>query len=188
MSLDGFIARPDDSPGPIHDWYFHGDTINRHNPFFTTFGRSDVVLDDTFETTGAVAGGRRTDDLTGAWGGNHPLLGPPVLVLTHTVPDPAAVPAGPISFTFVTDGVASAVAQARAAAGDKNVAVMGGASTIQQGLRAGLLDEIQIYLTPVLIGEGIRLFEQSDTGQRPLAGTSVIAASGVTHLRYRVIK
>ena len=99
---------------------------------------------------------------------------------------------GGTTFTFVTDGIESAVEQARAAAGDKNVSVGGGAKTAQQCLRAGLLDEMQIHLAPLLLGGGlgggILLFDQIDAEQIQLEATRVIESPGVTHLRYRVVK
>jgi dihydrofolate reductase len=93
---------------------------------------------------------------------------------------------GGTSFTFVTEGIDAAVAQARTAAGDKSVAVAGGANVAQQCLRAGLLDEIQIHLVPTLLGEGILLFEHLSADQAALAVASVIDSPSVTHLRYRV--
>ena len=100
--------------------------------------------------------GRRTYDIAGAWGGSGPIPGIPVFVLTHRVPK--QVPQGESRYTFVTDGVECAIAQAKAAAGDRDVSLMG-ASVAQQGIRAGLVDEIQIHLVPLLLGGGVRLFE-----------------------------
>lgn len=109
----------------------------------------------------------------------------PVLVVTHAVPQEWVYEGSP--FTFVTDGVASAVEQAREVAGDKNVGV-GGADVAQQCIEAGLIDEVGIDLVPVLLGEGVRFFGSLDTGFIQLERTSVVEAPGVTHLRFRVVK
>ena len=118
------------------------------------------------------------------WGGQDP-YGVPSFIVSHTVPAEWSGPDSP--FTFVTDGVASAIAEAKAAAGERDVAVAA-ANIAQQCLKLGLLDEIQIHLVPVLLGEGVRLFD--DLGAAPIAleRTRVIAAPGVTHLYFRVIK
>jgi dihydrofolate reductase len=181
MSLDGFIAQPDDNPGPIHEWLFAADEPHAHYPMLTPRrGPSHSVLDATYEATGAVIAGRRTYDLTGGWGGQHP-MGVPVIVVTHEAP--ADVPNGPTDFTFV-DGIAAAVEQARQTAQDRDVWVMGGASMAAECVRHGLLDEIQIHLAPVMLGTGVRMFDGVDT-QR-LAPISVVDAGDVVHLRYRV--
>jgi len=112
-------------------------------------------------------------------------LGVPTFVVSHTVPQEWVYEGSP--FTFVTDGVESAVEQAREVAGDKDVAV-GAASIVQQCLRAGLLDEIHIDLVPVLLGDGVRLFEHLGTVPIELESTQVIEGAGVTHLTFRVVK
>lgn len=183
MSLDGFVARSDDGPGPIHDWLFTGDTVP-DNDFFKTAGASTQVLNETMRTTGAIVVGRRLYDLTGGWDGTQPLGGDaPIFVVTHSRPD--TVPRGPTSFTFV-EGVHAAVEQAEQAAGNKDVAVIGGASVARQCLAAGLLDEIQIHLASVLLGQGIRLIDDLDERQVSLEQTRVLEAPGVTHLRYQL--
>jgi dihydrofolate reductase len=106
-------------------------------------------------------------------------------VVTHRVPE--VVPQGESSYTFVTDGVESAIEQAKAAAGDRYVSVMG-ASVPQQCLRAGLLDEIQIHLVPVLLGAGVRLFDHLGTENVELEAIRVVDSPGVTHLRFRVVR
>jgi dihydrofolate reductase len=128
--------------------------------------------------------GRRTFDLTGGWGGKHP-LNVPVFVVTHSVTQDWVYEGSP--FTFVTDGLEIAVVQARAVAGDKDVGVIG-ASLVQQCIRAGLLDEIHIDLVPVLLGDGIRLFDHLGTEPIELESTRVIEGAGVTHLTFRVVK
>jgi dihydrofolate reductase len=133
---------------------------------------------------GAFVTGRRTFDITGGWGGRPP-LGVPTFVVTHTVPQEWVYEGSP--FTFVTDGVESAVGQAKVVAGDKDVAV-GAASIAQQCIRAGLLDEIHIDLVSVLLGNGVRLFEHLGTEPIQLERTRVIEAPGVTHLTFHVVK
>jgi dihydrofolate reductase len=183
VSLDGFVARPDDDPGPVHDWLFNGDTVHPDNEFFRTAGVSTRVLSESLRGTGAIVTGRRTYDLTGGWGGDHPVGGAAVFVVTHTPPDTA--PRGRTSFTFI-DGVPAAVEQARRAAGDKEVWVMGGASVARQCLTAGLVDELRLHLSPVLFGRGVRLFDDLGGHEVRLVQTHALEAPGVTHLYYRV--
>ncbi len=113
-------------------------------------------------------------------------MGVPTFVLTHTIPQEQWVYEGS-PFTFVTEGVRSAVEQARAVAGEKDVAV-GAASVVQQCIRAGLLDEIHIDLVPVLLGGGVRLFEHLGSTPIELESTEVIEGAGVTHLTFRVVR
>jgi dihydrofolate reductase len=128
--------------------------------------------------------GRRTFDIANGWGGRPP-LGVPAFVLTHTVPQEWVYEGSP--FKFVTDGLESAVDQAKAVAGEKDVAV-GAASIAQQCIRAGLLDEVHINLVPVLLGGGVRLFEHLGTTPIELENTRVVEAPGVTHLGFRVLR
>jgi len=111
----------------------------------------------------------------------------PVFVLTHHARETVTKQGG-TSFTFVTDGIEAALEQAQAAAGDKDVAIAGGASLIQQYLRAGLLDEFQIHLVPLLLGDGVRLFDQLDSEQVELEATRVIESPGISHLKFRVVR
>jgi dihydrofolate reductase len=195
MSLDGFIAGPNDGPGsPLGDggerlfaWYSSGDTDYRlpgTEMVFKISPQSAELLREAHSKMGAFVTGRRTFDIANGWGGRPP-LGVPTFVVTHTVPQEWAYEGSP--FTFVTDGVESAVEQARAAAEDKNVAV-GAASIAQQSIRAGLLDEIHVDLVPVLLGGGVRLFEHLGTEPIGLERTRVIEAPSVTHLTFRVVK
>jgi dihydrofolate reductase len=195
MSLDGFIAGPNDGPeSPLGDggerlfaWYSGGDTEYRlpgTEMVFMVSPQSAQLLREAHTKMGAFVTGRRTFDISNGWGGNPP-LGVPTFVVTHSVPQEWVYEGSP--FTFVTDGLESAVEQARAVAGDKNVAV-GAASIVQQCIRAGLLDEIHIDLVPVLLGDGIRLFDHLGTGPIELEGTEVIEGAGVTHLTCRVVK
>jgi dihydrofolate reductase len=142
-------------------------------------------FDELVENGGAVVTGRRTYDIADAWGGNGPAPVLPLFVLTHHVPE--HVPQGESHYTFVTDGVDSAIAQAKAAAGDKYVSLMGSAVP-QQCLRAGLLDEIQIHLVPVLLGAGVRLFDHLGAESIQLETLRVVDSPGVTHLRFHLVK
>jgi dihydrofolate reductase len=128
--------------------------------------------------------GRRTFDLTNGWGGRHP-LDVPVFVVTRTVAQEWVYEGSP--FTFVTDGLESAVERARVVAGDKDVGVIG-ASLVQQCIRAGLLEEVHVDLVPVLLGGGVRLFDHLGTEPIELESTRVIEGAGVTHLTFRVVK
>ena len=195
MSLDGFIAGPNDGPErPLGDggerlfaWYSSGDTEYRlpgAEMVFRISPQSAELLREAHSKIGALVTGRRTFDITNGWGGSPP-LGVPTFVVTHTVPQEWVYEGSP--FTFVTDGVESAVEQARAVAGDKDVAV-GAASIVQQCIRAGLLDEIHVDLVPILLGGGVRLFDHLGRGPIELERTRVVEAPGVTHLTFRVVK
>jgi dihydrofolate reductase len=141
-----------------------------------------------FRTTGAILTGRRTYDITHGWKGTHPLNGVPVIVLTHRVPDEADVPRGQSKFFYVTDGVASAVAKAKAEAGDKNVGILG-ASAANQCLAAGLVDELYLHVAPILLGGGVRLFDKlGSTEGIKLEELGAQATAKATHLRYRVVR
>jgi dihydrofolate reductase len=182
-SLDGFVSKHDDDPGPIHKWLFSGDRLNPHNDMFKTAGKSGDVLDEMLTTTGAVVAGKRTYDLTNGWNGEYPITGVPVFVVTHETPK--NVPGGKTPFTFV-NGVTEAVEQAREGAGDKNVSIIGGASIIQQALEAGVVDELIVHVVSAILGDGIRLIDKGSTIE--LNQLSSTDAPGVTHIRYAVKK
>ena len=195
MSLDGFIAGPNDGPERplgeggerLFEWYSSGDTaysMAGTDMVFSISSQSAELLSEVEETMGAFVTGRRTFDITNGWGGNPP-LGVPTFVVTHAVPQGWVYEGSP--YTFVTDGVESAVEQAKTVAGDKGVAV-GAASIAQQCIRAGLLDEITVNLVPVLLGDGVRLFDHLGPAPIELESTGVIEGSGVTHLTFRVVK
>jgi dihydrofolate reductase len=195
MSLDGFVAGPNDGPElplgaggeRLHEWVFP--LASWREPHGLEGGEtnsSSEVLEESLQATGAIVVGKRMFDNAGGWGDNPPFH-KPVFVLTHTAREPLAKDGG-TTFTFVTDGVESAVEQAKAAAGDKNVSIGGGASIAQQCLRAGLLDELQIHVAPLLLGGGVRLFDDLGGEGIDLEVTRVIESPGVTHLRYRVVK
>jgi dihydrofolate reductase len=194
-SLDGFIAGPNDGPeAPMGEggerllaWYSGGDTEYRlpgTEMVFKVSPQSAELLRETSRTTGALVTGRRTFDLTKGWGGRHP-LDVPVFVVTHTVSQEWVYEGSP--FTFVTDGLESAVEQAKSVAGDKDVGAVG-ASIVQQCIRAGLLEEIHVDLVPVLLGGGVRLLDHLGTEPIDLESTRVIEGAGVTHLTYRVVR
>jgi dihydrofolate reductase len=206
MSLDGFVAGPDptleDPLGKggeqLHEWIFglaswreaHGRTGGERNA-------DDDLVREGRESTGAVIMGRRMfsggggpwedDPNATGWWGDEPPFGGPVFVLTHH--DRETLPMkGGTSFMFVTDGIESALEQARAAAGDMDVLVAGGADVAQQYLRAGLLNEIQLHVAPLLLGDGVRLFEGLGPDDAKLELTDATGSPAVTHIRYRVVK
>lgn len=185
-SLDGFIARPDGHPGPLFDWYFGGDTELRYPGGLVVrpSAASAEVIRELIATTGAVVVGRRHFDEANGWGGRHP-ADVPVFVVSHRhAPDWLAADS---PFSFVPEGVEAAIARARVVAGGKNVGV-GGADVAQQAIRAGLIDEIGVELIPVLLGAGRRFFDNLGPDPLMLEQTRAIAAPGVTHLRYRVVR
>jgi dihydrofolate reductase len=184
MSLDGFVTasnvRPEEPLGDggrrLHEWAFGEDERNRE------------LLEEAVNFVGAVIAGRRTYDLSVAsWGADGP-AGParvPVFVVTHT--EPEDVPEGGV-YAFVTDGIEGALEQAKAVAGEKDVAVMGGAEVGQRYIGAGLVDEISIHLVPVLLGGGTRMFEHLGGGHLRLETSEVIETPEATHLRFRVAR
>jgi dihydrofolate reductase len=188
MSLDGYVADPNDGVDEVFDWYFtSGDVEIRpggSDPMtFRVSEPSAGHLRGLLSELGGVLTGRRTFDVARGWGGNHPWG--PAFVLTHHVPDGWPRPGATVH--FVTDGIESAVSQAKAAAGGKSVGVHG-ADTIQQLLNAGLLDEISIDIAAVLLGSGVRLFDHLAGTPAVLGNPTVIQGVGVTHLRYPVHK
>jgi dihydrofolate reductase len=194
MSLDGFITGPDDGPGRglgeggecLHNWVMgrpwrYDDEGRRFDPL-------DIdrkVLWEAMGSTGAGIIGRRMFDITGGWGGNPP-GGPNAsyFVLTHSVPAEWVSTKSP--FTFVTGGIESALAQARAVAGDKDVGIGGGADVIQQYLAARLVDELRLHLAPVLLGAGKRLFDHLGTQTIELERTRVVESPFATPLYFTV--
>ena len=184
MSLDGFVTAsnqtPEDPMGEggdrLNEWAFGSDETNRQ------------YLESSIDGLGAVIAGRRTYDTSVPWWGVDGPSGDarrPVFVVTHEAP--AESPPGGV-YRFVTDGLESALDQARAVAGDKNVAVMGGADLGRQYLAAGLLDEIEIHLAPVLFGSGTPMFHGLPEGHVRLEPVDVLPTPAATHLRYRVVK
>jgi dihydrofolate reductase len=185
MSLDGFIADPKDGVEHLFGWYGNGPVETpTADPRWTfrTSEASAAKLRQALDECGALVCGRRLFDLTQGWGGSHP-MGVPVFVVTHAAPQDWAHPDAP--FTFVTDGVQSAVAQARAAAGDKIVAVAS-ADIAAQCLDAGLLDRLDVDLVPVLLGDGTPFFAHLGGAPYAFENPTVVEGDGVTHLSYRV--
>ena len=188
MSLDGYVADANDGVAEAMGWYFgSGDvafeTGGADSMTFNVSESSAEHLRGLWSELGAVLTGRRTFEVAQGWGGNHGWG--PAFVLTHKVPEGWPRPASTVH--FVTDGIASAVRQAKAAAGGKSVAVHG-ADTIQQCLNAGLLDEIHVDLAAVLLGSGVRLFDGLAGTPSVLGDPTVTQGVGVTHLRYPVRK
>ncbi|MFF7598116.1 dihydrofolate reductase family protein [Streptomyces mirabilis] len=196
ISLDGCIAGTDvaiDNPGgdgaePLFEW-IHNLASWRQRQGMTggEENRDSALMREWFDGTGAVVMGRMMYDTGEEFWGDNPPFRAPVFVLTHR-PRPALVKEGGTTFTFVTDGIHSALDQARAAAGDRNVDIAGGASTVQQYLREGLIDELQLHVVPVLLGEGLRLFEGMGAGRRNLEPVRVVDTPLATHLKYRFVK
>jgi dihydrofolate reductase len=187
MSLDGYVADANDGVAEVFGWYFSGDVeipmpSTGSDMTFHVSAPSADYLKGLMAETGAFLTGRRTFERADGWGGKHP-WDVPAFVATHHVPDGWPRPGSTVE--FVTDGIESAVARARSAAGPKCVLVHG-AQTIQQCLDAGLLDEIHIDLAAVLLGDGVRLFEHLANAPVVLGNPRVVAGAGVTHLRYPV--
>jgi dihydrofolate reductase len=187
MSLDGFVADANDGVAEVFDWYFSGDVdvstgSATMDMMFHVSPASAEHLRGLQAEVGAMLTGRRTFEVADGWGGQHP-WGVPAFIVTHEVPDGWPRPDSTVQ--FVTDGIESAVARARSAAGPKSVLVHG-AQTIQECLDAGLLDEIHIDLAAVLLGAGVRLFDHLANTPVVLGDPTVIAGVGVTHLRYPV--
>jgi dihydrofolate reductase len=185
MSLDGYIAGPNDGPSNpggddfmrLHEWYGFGPGGPKD---FTSGRPQGRHFLEEIKATGAVVAGRRTVEQVDHWGGDH--HGVPIFVPSHRPPGPS-VAKYPL-VTYVADGIASAMAQAKAAAGDRNVLVHG-AYTAQRALEAGVLDELQIHQVPVLFGGGLRQFDVLPS-RVELEIVRVIDTPEATHVRYRV--
>jgi dihydrofolate reductase len=163
-------------PGRLSDWQFDAKTET-----------DAAIVDEMYESTGAVLMGKRMFDVGFEPWGDPPPYGMPVFIVTHEEREPLPMQGG-TTYTFVTDGIEAALELARAAAGDKNVGIWGGANIIREYLRAGLLDEMQIHLIPVLFGDGIRLFEDLGPERIELRRTSSIETPSATHFRFEVVK
>jgi dihydrofolate reductase len=204
MSLDGFIAGPNQTLEEplgkggerLHEWVTRLEAWRE--PHGLEGGETNAdseVVTEALAAAGAIVMGRRMfsggegpwedDPNPDAWWGDNPPFHVPVFVITHHERETVAKEGG-TTFTFVTDGIESALEQARAVAGDKNVALGGGADVVQQYLKAGLLEELQIHVVPLLLGGGVSLFGSLGIDQAELEQTRVIASPSVTHLRYSV--
>jgi len=204
ISLDGFVAGPNQSEeNPLgvggerlHDWVVplaawrqsHGEQGGEVN-------ESTRILEESIENIGAAVMGRNMfGPVRGAWGdeqwrgwwGDNPPYHYPVFVVTHYPRDPLEMEGG-TTFHFVTDGIESALDQARGAADGKDVMLWGGGNTAQQYLASGLMDELELHVVPVLLGDGARLFDNLGDAEVRLEQVRAVAAPGVTHLKYRVV-
>jgi dihydrofolate reductase len=202
ISLDGFVAGPNQSiENPIgvggmelHQWMF--ETAHWREQHGQTGGKPTAdseVLDEAVQNVGAYIMGRKMfgggdgawDKTWKGWWGAEPPYHVPVFVLTHHPRQPLSMQGG-TTFTFVTNGIGSALEQARSAAGDQDVAIAGGASTVRQYLAAGMLDELYLHIVPIILGAGERLLE--NVGNPTLEPVKVIASPAVTHVRYRIVR
>jgi dihydrofolate reductase len=183
MSLDGFITDPKASvgtplegndPGRLHDWMFDART------------EADAkIADERYASTGAVLIGKRMFDVGFEPWGDPPPFGMPVFVLTHEAREPQPMQGG-TTYNFVS-GIEAALGQARAAAGDKNVGIWGGANIIGLYLEAGHIDELEIHLVSILLGSGVRLFEDVTSESFELRRIRCIETPGATHVRFEVV-
>ena len=206
ISLDGFVAGPHQSKeNPLgeggmglHEWVFplaawrqahgmQGGEVNESTP----------IIEESVQNVGAGLMGRTmfgppsggpwgAGEWTGWWGDNPPFHHP-VFIVTHYPRDPLEMEGG-TTFSFVTDGIESALAQAKKAAGDNDVLLSGGGHIIQQYLAAGVLDELELHVVPVLLGDGARIFDNLEDAKVQLEQVRAIAAPGVTHITYRVVR
>jgi dihydrofolate reductase len=203
VSLDGFLAGPDQSvENPLgvggmqlHEWVFPLEAFRRmHGGEGGEVNASTPVVEEAFANVGAVLMGRnmfgggpgpwRQDPPWNGWWGEDPPYHMPVFVLTHHPRPPLAMQGG-TTFYFVTDGIESALDQARKAATGKDVTIGGGANAIQQYLAAGLVDEMDLHVAPVLLGAGERLLDNLGPAAPRFEQVRVIEAPGVVHLKYR---
>ncbi len=206
ISLDGFVAGPNPSlerplgegGDLLHEWAFAATSWRESHGLEGGEANADSeVIEESLRATGAVVMGRKMfsggegrwedDPRARGWWGEDPPFHVPVFVLTQHARETLVMEGG-TSFAFVTGGIEAALEQARAAAGDKDVALAGGASVVQQYLKAGLLDELHIHLAPVLLGDGVSLFDRLGIDAVGLETTRVIASPSVTHLRFDVPK
>ena len=204
-SLDGYVAGPNptlenplgEGGEQLHEWAVRLKSWREtHGLPDGESGPDDELLAESVAATGAVVMGRQMfsggegpwedDANANGWWGDEPPFHKPVFVLTHHAREPLVLKG--TTFTFVTDGLDSAIDDARAAAAEQDVLVAGGAYTIDQAIRAGLVDELQLHLAPVLLGAGARLFDGVAPALPRFEITQVIESPLVTHLRYRVVK
>jgi dihydrofolate reductase len=202
VSLDGFVAGPNQSVEHplgeggerLHEWVFPTDHWRRqHGTEGGEKGPDNEVAGEIMQGIGAFIMGRNMfgpgrgewDESWRGWWGEDPPYHVPVFVLTHHPRDPLPMEGG-TTFHFVTDGIESALEQARAAAGDSDVSIAGGAAAVQQYLAAGLLDELHLHIVPVVLGAGERLLE--NVGDPTLEPVKVVASPAATHVKYRVVR
>jgi dihydrofolate reductase len=204
VSLDGFVAGPNPSLEQplgaggelLHEWAFAATSWRESHGLEGGEKNADSdVIEESLRATGAVVMGRKMfsggqgpwedDPRADGWWGDEPPFHVPVFVLTHHARETKVMQGG-TSFNFVTDGIEAALEEARAAAEEKDVLVAGGASIVQQYVKAGLLDELQIHVAPLFLGGGTSLFDQLGIEPVGLDATRVIASPSVTHLRFRM--
>ena len=190
ISLDGYIAGPNDGPGlglgedgeRLHYWVFGGPWSYGRETSGEATGADKEFLDEGIARGGAIIGGRNTYEAAEAWGGNNP-FGVPFFVLTHR---PGDAPPADAGFTFV-NGLDEAIARAREVAGARDVMIMGGADVIRQALRAGHVEELSISIAPVVLGAGKRLFDDFDQSVT-LEHVRLLQSPFATHITYRVVR
>jgi dihydrofolate reductase len=202
VSLDGYVAGPNQSPKDplgeggeeLHDWVIATESWRRqHGRDGGERNADSDVVENASAGIGAHIMGRRMfgggdgawDESWKGWWGDEPPFHVPVFVLTHHEREPLEMEGG-TTFTFVTDGIESALQQAEAAAGNQDVAIAGGASAVQQYLAAGKLDELYLHVVPIILGSGERLLD--NIGTPKLEPVEVVASPAVTHLEYRVVR
>jgi dihydrofolate reductase len=201
VSVDGYVAGPNQSMANplgeggerLHEWAFATDSWQEQHGRSGGERNADAeVIERATANVGAQIMGRRMfagdgpwDPEWRGWWGEDPPFHVPVFVLTHHEREPLELQGG-TTFHFVTDGIESALSQAREAAGDQNVHVAGGASAVNQYLAAGLLDELLLHVVPIVLGGGARLFE--NVGDPKLEPVEVVASPAVTHVRYRAVR
>jgi dihydrofolate reductase len=203
VSLDGFVAGPNQSEDDplgvggldLHEWVVKLEAWRgQHGLDGGEINASTPVVEEIQSNVGATIMGRNmfgggpgpwTDDPWNGWWGDNPPFHTPVFVLTHHPREPLEMEGG-TTFTFVTDGIESALEQAQQAAGAKDVLLGGGARVAQQYLAAGLIDEVDLHVVPILLGDGARLLE--NVGDLRLEQVRAVEAPGVTHIKYRVVK
>ncbi|MCM3759785.1 dihydrofolate reductase family protein [Alkalihalobacillus oceani] len=194
ISLDGFITGPNSSEEQtlgaggrvLHEWVYQlGSWRERHGLDGGKEGHESIHLQTLIDRTGAVIIGRKMYDHGVRYWGSRPPFHVPVFVLTHE-PRPSLEMEGGTTFIFWTDGLAAAYQAAKAAAGEKEISVGGGADVIQQCLAAGFLDELHLHIVPVLLGDGVRLFEHGGSHLPDLELTSQTTSGAVIHASFRV--
>ena len=205
MSLDGYVAGPNQSlehplgegGGNLHDWAFAARSVRElHGMEGGTTGTDDEIASESLQNIGATIMGRHMfgggdgpwgNDPWRGWWGENPPFHTPVFVLTHHAREPLEMQGG-TTFHFVTEGIHAALERARAAAGGKDVNLGGGADVTQQYLKAGLIDEMEIHVVPMLLGDGARLFENTDGRQTAYELVRVLSSPSVTHFKYRLAR
>jgi len=201
MSLDGYVAGPNQSlehplgerGEELHQWAFAARAFREmHGMEGGEPGPDSDVITEAFQNVGAYILGRNMfgggpgpwDESWRGWWGDEPPYHAPTFILTHYAREPLEMQGG-TTFYFVTDGIHAALDRAKSAAGDKDVSIAGGADVVQQYVKAGLIDEMEIHVVPLLLGSGSRLFENTDGRQAQYEVVRVVSSPAVTHVKYR---